>query len=112
MAEEFACGDSWIIDGNYRGSIDARFERADTIIFLDLPKGLGLWRSFKRTFNREQPFDKTEGVKNRVDWAHVRFVLTWPTQEMRDRVEKYRDTKQVLIVKNDREKEALLSEAR
>ena len=85
-----------------------RLERSDTMIFLDFPKWLGLWRSFKRVFNRNQPFDKSEGVKERIDFSHVKYVLTYPTHEMRSLVEKYKNTKRVFILKNDKEKEAML----
>jgi adenylate kinase family enzyme len=41
--------DSWIIDGNYSDTIDLRFARADTIIFLDLPRRTYLRRVLLRT---------------------------------------------------------------
>ena len=109
IAEEFANTDNWIIDGNYRSTIDMRLERADTIIFLDFPKWLGLWRSFKRVFNRSQPFDKSEGVRERIDFLHVKYVLTYPTHQMRSLVEKYKDTKRIFIARNDKEKEEILN---
>lgn len=104
VAQGFAEADSWIIDGNYRSSLDARLEKADTIIFLDYPKWLGLWRAFKRIFNRKQPFDKTEGVKDKIDFRFIKFVLTWPCHEMRARVKKYKNIKKVYIARNDEEK--------
>ena len=33
--EELVKHDSWIMDGNYSGSLDIRLSRADTIIYLD-----------------------------------------------------------------------------
>jgi adenylate kinase family enzyme len=44
-------GDRWILDGNFlgpEGTSDARFERADTVVFLDLPRTLCLWRVLSR----------------------------------------------------------------
>ena len=109
IAEGFANTESWIIDGNYRSTIDMRLQRSDTIIFLDFPKWLGLWRSFKRVFNRNQPFDKSEGVKERIDFLHVKYVLTYSTHEMRSLVERYKDTKKVYIATNDKQKEVILN---
>ena len=40
--------DQWIMDGNYRKTLDVRLKRADTIIFLDLPRWLCAWRAIKR----------------------------------------------------------------
>ncbi len=109
VSEGFTNGDSWIIDGNYRSSIDLRFDRADTIIFLDYPKYLSLWRAFTRVFNRNQPFDKTDGVKERIDWALVKFIITYSITEMRDRVLKYKGIKDIYIIKSDRERDIFIS---
>lgn len=40
--------DQWIIDGNYSRTFKNRMARADTVIFLDLPR----WRYFPRIFRR------------------------------------------------------------
>lgn len=40
--------DQWIMDGNYRETLDIRLKVADTIIFLDLPRWLCAWRAIKR----------------------------------------------------------------
>jgi len=45
---ELSQGDQWIMDGNYRNSLDIRLNAADTVIFLDLPRWLCAWRSIKR----------------------------------------------------------------
>jgi adenylate kinase family enzyme len=38
IVNELTRGDSWIIDGNYGGTIEARLERCDTVVFLDMPR--------------------------------------------------------------------------
>src|SRR5690348_1173305 len=38
----------WIIDGNYKSTFDLRLPAADTILFLDYPTHLSLFRAFKR----------------------------------------------------------------
>lgn len=46
----------WIIDGMYMSTCDIRLNAADTIIFLDMPPLLCLWRAIKRHFQyRKRP---------------------------------------------------------
>ena len=42
--------DSWVMDGNYSGTLELRLQRADTIVFMDLPRLLCMWRILKRYF--------------------------------------------------------------
>jgi len=55
---ELVAGEAWIIDGNYGGTMEARFARADTIVLLDLPRTVCLYRAVKRAVlfrNRGRP---------------------------------------------------------
>ncbi|MDB5245503.1 MAG: ATPase [Parcubacteria group bacterium] len=111
IVDGFVNQDKWIIDGNYTSSnIDLRFERADTIIFLDFPKYVSLWRVCVRVLDRKQPFDKTEGVKQKVDWALIKWILNYKVDEMRERIERYRNSKNIFIIKNSKEISYLLEE--
>lgn len=40
--------EQWIIDGNYRDTLDTRLQAADTVIFLDLPRWVCVCRAIKR----------------------------------------------------------------
>jgi len=104
VVDGFANQDKWVIDGNYRSAhIDLRFGRADTIVFLDFPKYRCLWRVFVRVLNRKQPFDKAEGVKQRVNWDLVKWILNYKTDEMREKVASYKDNTKVFVVRNNKE---------
>jgi hypothetical protein len=37
--------DRWVMDGNYAGTLDRRLAACDTVIFLDLPRTVCLWRA-------------------------------------------------------------------
>ena len=45
---EWVQGERWIIDGNYKGTLELRFAAADLVIFLDLPRWLCALRVIKR----------------------------------------------------------------
>ena len=100
--------DEWIIDGNYRSSMIMRLDRADTIIFFDFPKWLCLWRALKRSFNRNQPFDKPEGMREKISWELIKRVATYPTKEIYRIIEGYKDRATIIVVKNDEDIRKLL----
>ena len=45
-------GDGWVADGNYSPVRDALWPRADTIVWLDYPLAVVLWRLLRRTLRR------------------------------------------------------------
>lgn len=68
--------DSWIIDGNYGGTIDLRIAAADTVIFLDFPRLRCLWNSIKRLSRfrgRNRP-DMGAGCLERFKWDYIKWI--------------------------------------
>ncbi len=49
---EAVSGEQWVLDGNYRAVRDIVWQRATTIIWLDYPFWLVMWRIFSRTLIR------------------------------------------------------------
>jgi adenylate kinase family enzyme len=45
-------GPAWVADGNYRRAGNLHWARADTVVWLDYPLGLILWRLWWRTWGR------------------------------------------------------------
>ncbi len=103
--------DEWIIDGNYRSSLAMRLDRADMIIFFDIPKWRCLWRAFKRIFIRTQPFDKPEGAREKISWELITRIINYPTGEIYRMLESYKGKKQIFVVKNDQDIRDLLDRA-
>lgn len=108
--KKLAAGDEWIIDGNYRSSLAIRLDRADTIIFFNFPKWLCLYRAFKRSFKREQPFDKPEGMRDKISWELIKRVITYPTKEIYQIINSYKNRAKIVVVKNDKDVQDLLKE--
>ncbi|RLQ93378.1 P-loop NTPase family protein [Falsibacillus albus] len=69
---------SWIMEGNYTNTYEIRAEKADTIIYLELPRRVCLFRVFKRwlkNIGRTRP-DLGEGCKEKLDWEFLKFIWT------------------------------------
>lgn len=69
----------WLIDGNYGSTLKTRLARADTLIYLDFPVRLCLWRALKRVWNfrgRSRP-DMAEGCPERFDLDFFLYILKW-----------------------------------
>lgn len=66
----------WIIDGNFANTFDLRMPRADTIIWIDQPLHICLWRAVWRTathFGRTRP-DLAQGCPEKYDLAFYRYI--------------------------------------
>jgi adenylate kinase family enzyme len=44
--------DAWVVDGNYGSLGGVQWDRADTLVWLDIPLHVALWRIFRRTLGR------------------------------------------------------------
>ena len=78
--EELLTRNAWIMDGNYSGTLDMRFEACDTLIFLDMSRLICLWRVLKRAvLYRDEPRpDMAEGCPEKLNWEFIRWVWRYP----------------------------------
>ncbi len=71
--------DRWLIDGTYGGTLAERLARADTVVYLDYPIRLCLWRLMRRIVQyrgRTRP-DMTEGCPERFDLEFLFYLIRW-----------------------------------
>ncbi|WP_017663972.1 AAA family ATPase [Porphyrobacter sp. AAP82] len=76
---EVVAQDRWLIEGNYGSTLVPRLARADTVIYLDFPIRLCLWRLVRRLLayrGRSRP-DMPEGCPERFDAGFLWYVLNW-----------------------------------
>jgi len=68
--------DEWIIDGNYGGSLATRMARADTVVHLDYPTALSLWRAIKRivTTLGSVRADSAPGCPEQFDASFLAYI--------------------------------------
>jgi adenylate kinase family enzyme len=109
--------DGWVMDGNFSGTIERRVAKCDTIIFLDLPRTLCLYRIIKRRLSHRgstRP-DMAPGCPEKIDlefmlwvWNYARRTKPKIEQIMRDNA----PAKKVITLRTPREVEEFLTTAR
>ena len=72
--------ESWILDGNYSGTLDLRVQKCDTVVFLDLSRWLCLWRIMTRVlrYRKAERPDMAEGCPEKLDLEFVLWVWNYP----------------------------------
>lgn len=74
----------WVAAGNYRKVRDIVWSRADTLIWLDYPLYLNLWRLFKRSIQRIRTQEDLWGTGNYETWRAQFFsrdsLFIWALQ--------------------------------
>ncbi|MCR6727983.1 MULTISPECIES: adenylate kinase [Rhizobium/Agrobacterium group] len=78
---------AWIMDGNYSGTLEHRLAAADTLIHLNYPTWLCVWRVIRRTavgLGRNRDDELIPGCPERFDWSFLRFVIKY-RKEQRER---------------------------
>ncbi len=71
-----AAAPAWLMDGNFNNSLELRLQRADTAIFLDLPRRVYFPRvllRISRTFGQVRA-DMAPGCPEHLDLAFLRYV--------------------------------------
>ena len=114
IVTKLAAEDNWIMDGNYSGTWDLRIPRADTIIFLDKPTSVCLYRVLKRIFQnygKVRP-DMVSGCPERLDATFLHYVLmynrTRRTKNLKQ-LEALKKEKQVFVFRKNKEIEAFIT---
>jgi len=75
---ELLAGDSWIVDGNYSGTFDIRFSRAETLIVISLPRWRCIGRALRRTMRHYGQDLQAVGCPERFDLAFLRWIWRYP----------------------------------
>ena len=114
---ELTSGDSWIMDGNFGGTLEFRLQHCDTIVFLDMPRLLCLWRIVKRRLlyrNRSRP-DMAEGCSERLNWEFIQWIWNY-SRRARPKVitllQEYGQGRHIVWLRSNAEVEGFLASQR
>lgn len=114
VQNELMAHDSWIIDGNYGGTMDLRISQADTIIFLDRSRWICLYQVVKRYFQYQgtsRP-DMQEDCPEKLDMAFLSFIWNFPNKQkiqVEKKLTQVITEKQVFTLKNKKQINLFLS---
>lgn len=112
---ELVKGERWIMDGNFGGTMDIRFAAADTIVFLDLPTHVCIWRIIDRAIGtrdggRSRP-DMAPGCEEKLDPPFIEWVYHYRERTrplVLERLDAVRESKTVVHLTSSRAAEAWL----
>lgn len=87
-------GSSWVIEGNYSRTLQVREKYADTIVYLELPLYLCLYRVVKRRirYHRQTRPDMGKECPEKLDWEFLKYIVTTYRRrkvDMRGRMRRY-----------------------
>ena len=83
VVRELVARDAWVMDGNYGGTLDTRLAACDTVIFLDLPRLVCLWRVVRRWARHRgatRP-DMAPGCDEQLSLEFLRWIWGYPTRQ-------------------------------
>lgn len=94
IVEEAIRDDGWVFDGNNSRTLAQRATRADTLIWLDLPRAICMARILKRTalsYGRVRS-DMADGCPERFDSTFLRWTWTFHSHSRPAQAEFFRST--------------------
>ena len=106
---------SWIMDGNYSGTMDVRIKSADTIIYLDYPTLKCFWRVIIRIlkYHGVARSDMANGCKEQFNLEFLHFVATFNYKNRLGIINKLnliKNKKKVYILKTDKQTDKFLAQ--
>ena len=114
ILNELVRKERWIIEGTYLGSSEPRLNAADTIIFLDIPLWLCLYRIRQRhnKYKGQPRPDLPDGCSDNLNLTCVLKVLAFPfrgRKMLEQKLPNYK-SKQIIWLRSDKEVEDFLAQ--
>jgi adenylate kinase family enzyme len=116
VVDALVARDAWVMDGNYGGTLDARLAACDTVVFLDLPRRVCLWRVLRRWLRhrgRTRP-DMAPGCEERLSLEFLRWIWQYRARRrpaMLDKLAALRPGRRAVVLRTADQVESFLREA-
>jgi adenylate kinase family enzyme len=101
------------MDGNFGGTMEMRLKACDTVIFLDFPRTVCLYRIIKRrlTYNGTNRPDMAEGCNEKIDFEFLHWIWTFPKRDkskIEERLKRHENEKTIIRLHSKSEAEDFL----
>ena len=108
-------GEEWIMDGNFSGTMEMRLPACDTVIFLDMPRAVCVYRILKRvvTYQKESRPDMAEGCGEEFDWKFTKWVWNYPKRskpKVEALLQRFENEKTIIRLKSKKEIESFINQ--
>ena len=108
-------GETWIMDGNYSGSLELRLPFCDTVIFLETPPATCVYRVLKRVARSygKTRSDMAEDCAEQFDWEFIKWIWDFENRskpKMERLLEQFKDEKTIVRLKSKREVKDFLAQ--
>ena len=114
VQRKLVAASTWVVDGNYGGTMELRLAAADTIIFMDFPRTACIFGALKRRILQRSRPDKVAENRERLTVEYLRWIWRYPSTRrpgILKRLEKLRDEKTIVILRSWAETAAFLAAA-
>ncbi|MGI9054527.1 MAG: DNA topology modulation protein [Pyrinomonadaceae bacterium] len=108
--EKVIQNEEWIMDGNFSGTLDLRLPACDTVIFLETPPAVCIYRVLKRvafSYNKTRS-DMADGCPEKFDWEFLKWIWDFENRskwKMEKLLEQFKNEKTIIRLKSKREVE-------
>ncbi len=115
--DELVAKETWVMDGNFGGTLDRRLKRADTIFYFDFSRMRCLYNAFKRMVVGRYFFkkrsDMAEGCREKFDLEFYKWIWNFNKnhrEEYYEILDEMKLEKKVYIIRSYKEKRRVLKQ--
>lgn len=115
-----AAHEHWVIDGNYRGTMNLRLAQADVVLWLQVPRVVAIWRIIKRSWrfkhDRQTRPEMPKAFSEHFDADYREFLkYVWHfnrdnVSQIQTRLANLRLDQQLIIVRSAKDKRRILAQ--
>jgi len=115
--DDLQSSDDWIIEGNFSNVVEHRLIKSDTVILLDVPRIICLWRVILRRINYlvKRPPLIAVGCPDKISLEFLMSIWEFPSTEgieLKSKIEKHKEKFDLIVLNRRYDIDEFLNEIR